>query len=199
MRLRARDVKRFVGIHETPIGIVLGVVICAIAAALLWHEGVKRGRENQRLEDLQVQKTVVQKLIARHSAEVAAAKKAAAAAVAAADSAARARDAARKKIDLRGDTATTWSGTQVLLPEIASFIRSSDDAAPKERAARSSLADVVQKQDTLVTDHLQREKIDDEQARILERQAHPRCGFKCGALVGAGATLLVVKAIAAIL
>jgi hypothetical protein len=191
--MRARDVRRFVGIHETPIGIGIGIVICAIASALLWHEGVKRGHEDQRLTDLHQQKMVVQKLIAKHSAELAAAKKAAAALVAAADSAVRRRNLDRRAFELRGDTAVTASDRQVLLPEIASFIRSSDFAAPKEAAARMSLTDVIEKQDTLVADHVKRELIDDEQTRILERQAHPRCGFKCGALVGAAVTLGVIR------
>lgn len=197
--MNAPKVGSFIRAHEEACGIALGVLLCALACTLIWHEGVKRGRETQRLADLQIQKAVVQKLIAKHSGEVAAAKKVAAAAVAAADSAAHARDVARKKIELHGDTATTASGTQVLLPEISSFIRSSDVAAPKESGARAAQADVIQKQDTLVGDHVKRELIDDEQNRILERQAHPRCGFRCGALVGAGAMLLVVKAAALIL
>jgi hypothetical protein len=190
--MNLRKVRRFVGVHEVPIGICAGIILCALAFALIWHEAAARTRRDVRLEELAAERVATDAKIAtdRHARD--AAKKAAETARKSAADAEHRRKVARSKIELRGDTATTPSGTQVLLPEISDYIRASDVAHARDSVERVALVDVTQRQDTLETDHTARETIDDERVKILEQERHPRCGLKCGAAIGAGAVILVV-------
>jgi hypothetical protein len=190
--MNARKIRRYVGIHEVPIGICAGIALCALALALVWHEAVKHTRQEIRLEQLGQEKKAEDAKIRIDRTSRDSVRKIAAAAVAAADTAARARQIARKKIALVGDTATTPSGTQVLLPEISDFIRSSDLSSTRDSAAKATQATLIQRQDTLEADHTRRESIDDQETEILDREKHPRCGIKCGAAIGAGAVILAV-------
>ncbi|HWL41015.1 MAG TPA: hypothetical protein VNO75_12340 [Gemmatimonadaceae bacterium] len=147
--MKARKIRRFVGIYEIPIGIGTGLILCALAGFLLFREGVKQGKTDQKLEQLAIERDSARAKTARDVARADSLKRIADAAalraaksVARSDSsravsaAARSRSAAARadargaqaKVVLRGDTAIVGRASQVLLPEIGSLIRTTLDA-----------------------------------------------------------------------
>lgn len=215
---RSRDVRRFIGIHETPIGILLGLVLCAISFGLAWHEAVAHTRREIRLEQIDSVKKVNAEKLAHDHAKSESAKQISAANVKKSDSTrARAADAktesdkaravardAQAKVALVGDTAIVGAERQVLLPEIGSMIRatlaqSEKDSITIRRYVDGSLQDLstikslqqtIADQEVELEDHYEREDLLQEEIDLTKPA---RCGFKCAAAIGAGATLLVVR------
>lgn len=221
---RSRDVKRFIGIHETPIGILLGLVLCAISFGLVWHEAVKHTRREIRLEQVDSLKKVNARKIAHDHAKTDSSKQISAANVKKSDSTrARAADAkiesdearivardAQAKVSLAGDTAIVGDRRQVLLPEIGSMIRATlaqtvkdsitihryVDGSAQDLRTIKSLQQTSLDQEVELEDHYEREQLLQEE---LDLTKPARCGVKCGAAIGVGVTLTVVKILAFIL
>jgi hypothetical protein len=221
---RSRDVRRFVGIHETPIGIGLGLVLCAIAFALVWHEAVEHTLRGVRLEQLQSLKKVNAEKLAHDHARSDSSKQISAANVQKSDTArARAANAktesdearvvarnAQAKVGLRGDTAIVGASRQVLLPEIGSMIRATltqsvkdsitirrySEGSAQDSSTIGSLQQTIADQAVELEDHYEREQLLQEEIDLMKPS---RCGIKCGAAIGAGVTLTIVKILAVIL
>jgi hypothetical protein len=221
---RSRDVSRFVGIHETPIGILLGLMLCAIAFALVWREAVQHTLRGVRLEQIESLKKVNAQKLAHDHAKTDSSKQISAANVQKSDSArARAADAraesdearvlardAQAKVSLLGDTAIVGDQRQILLPEIGSMIRATlaqtvkdsitirryVDASGQDSSTIKSLQETIADQDEEIADHYQREQLLQEEIDLTKPA---RCGIKCGAAIGAGVTLTIVKLLAVIL
>lgn len=188
--MNARKIRRFVGIHELPIGIGTGLILCAIAGFLLFREGVKQGKTDQKLEQLAIARQAVKAKTIRDVARADSLKRISdrstirsAKAVARSDSsravstAARARSdssrgiarATQAKVVLRGDTAVSGNASQILLPEIGSLIRTTLDAGVKDSVTIATQASTIAQDSASIRD--QASTIRDQTATIAGKDA----------------------------
>jgi hypothetical protein len=70
------------------------------------------------------------------------------------------------------------------------------DGSAQDSSNDQSLQQTIADQDDEIADHYQREQLLQEEIGLTKPA---RCGVKCGALIGAGVTLLVVRIAAALL
>lgn len=94
------------------------------------------------------------------------------------------RDSA--KVSLHGDTAITADSSQVLLPEVADRLRAADAHIASLEAENRTLRFALGNDSTLIANQAEQIRLNQNIAKMIQG---PKCGRKCGIVIGVSATI----------
>lgn len=170
---------------------ILAIVLLAGAGTKIYFDGVNAGKQETELREVKasIKARDAQLLAVMHQRDAAA--RAAVAAGARSDSTRRAYTRSRIKVELRGDTATiAGDSVEHILPgAVGDLIRASDIHIEALETENRLLRAQVAIDDDLIQGQRIQLEAKDKEISLLEKQKAPRCGAKCGAVLGALAVL----------
>jgi hypothetical protein len=173
---------------------VLVLLALAAAGARIYYDGIAKGQLATRLAATEATIQARETQIRRAMQERDAIAKIAAAATARSDSTRKLYTARRIKVVLVGDTARVDTASYVLPGAVADLIRASDVHVAALEAENGVLHQQVTVDTTLIVG-LQAQLADkDKEIQILKQDRSPRCGAKCGAVIGAASVLAIAIA-----
>lgn len=164
----------------------IGLLMAVAGGYLLYREGVSAGRTDAKLEQLAQALEANAVVVSRARSIATSATHAASIEADRSVSRRRLAGVARRKVDLRGDTAVVGDSTrQVILPELSELIRTSDALHVQDSITILVQAIAIASQDSLIRSLDRRVEILEEENGVLRKATRPRFGFRAGAIAAA--------------
>lgn len=166
------------------LAVLVVVVLAAAGAFALYERGLHTGQRGEKIHALDTARVTAEKKLEAHVDEAKLLDTTAKQQVRRFNVSRDRSNEARRKITLLGDTATVAGTKQVLLPEIADYIRASDSTRLQGIMAIAALAKADSAKSIVIADQVGIHKIDTAEVKELKAQKMPRIGFKTGVAVG---------------